>query len=201
MSVRDVDEQILTVQNKNSSYFVEWVPNNVKTAVCDIPPRGLKMAATFIGNTTTIQELFKRVSVQFTAMFRRKAFLHWYTSEGMDEMEFTEAESNMQGNILKFHCKFCKWLVISCNRPGALISNYIPHYAHKSWQKKSCAGSFKIAFAKIALIYFIADLCSEYQQYEQATNEDSEDEVEIIDQEELYGDLVSKAKTAYDEAI
>ena len=31
----------------------------------------------------------------FTAMFRRKAFLHWYTGEGMDEMEFTEAESNM----------------------------------------------------------------------------------------------------------
>ena len=28
-------------------------------------------------------------------MFRRKAFLHWYTGEGMDEMEFTEAESNM----------------------------------------------------------------------------------------------------------
>jgi tubulin beta len=23
-------------------------------------------------------------------MFRRKAFLHWYTGEGMDEMEFTE---------------------------------------------------------------------------------------------------------------
>ncbi|KAH1948830.1 hypothetical protein KXV59_006262 [Aspergillus fumigatus] len=40
-------------------------------------------------------ELFQRVATQFTAMFRRKAFLHWYTGEGMDEMEFTEAESNM----------------------------------------------------------------------------------------------------------
>ncbi|KAG7240762.1 hypothetical protein INR49_026534 [Caranx melampygus] len=47
------------------------------------------MAATFIGNSTAIQELFKRISEQFTAMFRRKAFLHWYTGEGMDEMEFT----------------------------------------------------------------------------------------------------------------
>jgi tubulin beta len=27
-------------------------------------------------------------------MFRRKAYLHFYTDEGMDEMEFTEAESN-----------------------------------------------------------------------------------------------------------
>ena len=73
-----------------SSYFVEWIPNNVKTAVCDIPPRGLKMSSTFIGNSTAIQELFKRIGEQFTAMFRRKAFLHWYTGEGMDEMEFTE---------------------------------------------------------------------------------------------------------------
>merc|ERR1719400_2084246 len=93
---------MLNIQNKNSSYFVEWIPNNVKTAVCDIPPRGLKMAATFIGNSTAIQELFKRISEQFTAMFRRKAFLHWYTGEGMDEMEFTEAESNMNDLISEY---------------------------------------------------------------------------------------------------
>ena len=45
------------------------------------------MAVTFLGNSTAIQELFKRISDQFTAMFKRKAFLHWYTQEGMDEME------------------------------------------------------------------------------------------------------------------
>jgi tubulin beta len=65
------------------------------------------MAVTFIGNSTSvrtpspvarrskadifsplsqIQELFQRVGTQFSAMFRRKAFLHWYTGEGMDEM-------------------------------------------------------------------------------------------------------------------
>lgn len=70
MSMKEVDEQMLNIQNKNSSYFVDWIPSNVKTAVCDIPPRGLKMSATFIGNSTAIQELFKRVSEQFTAMFR-----------------------------------------------------------------------------------------------------------------------------------
>ncbi|CAO2610461.1 Tubulin beta-3 chain [Lemmus lemmus] len=53
------------------------------------------MSVTFIGNSTAIQELFKRISEQFTAMFRCKAFLHWYKGEGMDESEFTEAESNM----------------------------------------------------------------------------------------------------------
>ena len=69
MSMKEVDEQMLNVQNKNSSYFVEWIPNNVKTAVCDIPPRGLKMSSTFVGNSTAIQELFKRVSEQFTGKF------------------------------------------------------------------------------------------------------------------------------------
>ncbi|KAF6145654.1 hypothetical protein GIB67_000124 [Kingdonia uniflora] len=63
---------------------------------------GLKMASTFIGNSTSIQEMFRRVSEQFTAMFRRKAFLHWYTGEGMDEMEFTEAESNMNDLVSEY---------------------------------------------------------------------------------------------------
>ena len=53
------------------------------------------MSATFTGNSTAIQELFKCISEQFTAMFRCKAFLHWYTGEGMDQMEFMEAESNI----------------------------------------------------------------------------------------------------------
>ena len=102
MSTKEVDEQMLNVQNKNSSYFVEWIPNNIKSSVCDIPPKGLKMSTTFIGNSTAIQEMFKRVSEQFTSMFRRKAFLHWYTGEGMDEMEFTEAESNMNDLVSEY---------------------------------------------------------------------------------------------------
>ena len=35
-------------------------------------------------------------------MFRRKAFLHRYTGEGMDEMEFTEAESNLLDLIAEY---------------------------------------------------------------------------------------------------
>jgi tubulin beta len=60
------------------------------------------MSSTFVGNSTAIQELFKRVGDQFTAMFRAKAFLHWYTGEGMDEMEFTEAESNMNDLVSEY---------------------------------------------------------------------------------------------------
>jgi tubulin beta len=102
MSTKEVDEQMRNVQNKNSSYFVEWIPNNIKSSICDIPPKGLKMAVAFVGNSTCMQEVMKRISEQFTAMFRRKAFLHWYTGEGMDEMEFTEAESNLNDLVSEY---------------------------------------------------------------------------------------------------
>ncbi|KAK2084595.1 hypothetical protein P7K49_037628 [Saguinus oedipus] len=101
MSMKEVDEQMLNMQN-NSSYFVEWIPNNMKIAMCDTLPHGLKMSATFICNSTAIQELFKRTSEQFTAMFRRKAFLPWFTGEGVDEMEFTEAERNMKDLVSEY---------------------------------------------------------------------------------------------------
>jgi len=102
ISTKEVEEQMSNVSSKSASYFVEWIPNNIKSSACDIPPKGLKMAATFIGNSTSIQEIFKRILEQFTVMFKRKAFLHWYTGEGMDEMEFTEAESNMNDLISEY---------------------------------------------------------------------------------------------------
>ncbi|ESO99396.1 hypothetical protein LOTGIDRAFT_178048 [Lottia gigantea] len=74
MSMKEVDEQMLNVQNKNS----------------------LKMSGRFIGNTTAIQELFKRISEQFTAMFRKKSFLHWYTNETEEEGEFEEEEGEQE---------------------------------------------------------------------------------------------------------
>ncbi|KAL0594400.1 Tubulin beta-8 chain [Plecturocebus cupreus] len=61
------------VSEENSSYFADWIPHNVKTAFCDIPLPGLKMSAAFTSNNMAIQELFRCISKQFTAMFRHKA--------------------------------------------------------------------------------------------------------------------------------
>jgi len=102
VSMKEIEEQIQTVQTKNSAYFVEWIPGNISAAQCDIAPRGLKMASTFICNSTSIQSLFKRIGDQFSAMYRRKAFVHWYTGEGMDELEFSEAESNLQDLVSEY---------------------------------------------------------------------------------------------------
>ena len=55
MSMKEVENQMLQYQTKMSSYFVEWIPNNVKTAVCNIPPKDMTMSTTFFGNSTAIQ--------------------------------------------------------------------------------------------------------------------------------------------------
>ena len=102
MSSKEVDEQMLNMVKKNSPYFVEWIPNNLKASICDIPPPGMQMSSVFVGNSTAIQEAWKRIADQFTLMFRRKAYLHWYTGEGMDEMEFTEAESNLNDLVSEY---------------------------------------------------------------------------------------------------
>jgi len=102
ISTQEIDDQMLNIQNKNSHYFVEWIPNNIKSSCCDVPPRGLAKSVTFLGNSTAIQEIFKRINNQFVSMFSKKAFLHWYTGEGMDEMEFSEAQSNMQDLVSEY---------------------------------------------------------------------------------------------------
>ncbi|KAK8148602.1 hypothetical protein G3M48_009702 [Beauveria asiatica] len=99
---KEVEEQMRRTQDRNSAYFVDWIPNNVQSSLCSVPPKGLNMSSTFVGNSTAIQDIFKRVGDQFQAMFRRKAFLHWYTGEGMDEMEFTESESNLNDLVAEY---------------------------------------------------------------------------------------------------
>ncbi|CAE7040542.1 BTU1 [Symbiodinium sp. CCMP2592] len=160
MSTKEVDEQMLNVQNKNSSYFVEWIPNNIKASVCDIPPKGLKMAVAFAGNSTAIQEMFKRVAEYFTAMFRRKAFLHWYTGEGSLE----------QGNV-KVKLAFYQML-------DSLLVMMI--LSHASGSKKK-TGMDEMEFTEAESN--MNDLVSEYQQYQDAT---AEEEGEFDEEEGEY---------------
>ena len=92
---------------------------------CSVPPSDSRQGGIFLGNTTSVQELFTRNASQFSAMLKRRAYLHWYTGEGewsnssqnrvdnnfslliiahigMDEMEFTEAESNLMDLIAEY---------------------------------------------------------------------------------------------------
>jgi tubulin beta len=102
VATKEVDEQMLNIRARNSSYFVEWIPNNIKSSVTDIPPRGLKISGTFIGNSTSFRELFTRVDGQFQKMYTRRAYIHWYVNEGLETVEFDEARSNMTDLIQEY---------------------------------------------------------------------------------------------------
>merc|ERR1712174_150835 len=93
------------LQEKNTDDFVEWIPNNLKTGIITTPPKISNLSSTFVANTTALKGIFQRLATQFGAMYRRKAFLHWYKGEGMDEMEFQEADKNVRDLITEYQDK------------------------------------------------------------------------------------------------
>merc|ERR1719378_1703235 len=105
MSTQEVDENIEKRQAANSDDFVEWIPNNMKASVVEIPPKDAEQSCTFVANTTALKGIFQRLATQFGAMYKRKAFLHWYKGEGMDEMEFQEADKNVRDLITEYQDK------------------------------------------------------------------------------------------------
>jgi len=105
MTTNDVDENMDKLQSKQADDFVEWIPNNIKSSIVETPPVTSSMSATFIANTTALKGIFQRLATQFGAMYRRKAFLHWYKGEGMDEMEFQEADKNVRDLITEYQDK------------------------------------------------------------------------------------------------
>lgn len=46
--------------------------------------------------------MWRRVLTGFDNLFRRKAFLHWYTAEGMDVEEFKLAMANTENLISEY---------------------------------------------------------------------------------------------------
>merc|ERR1719184_126593 len=105
-----VDEQMNNLQDaSNKLPFVEWIPNNIKSGICSVSGEDKNnanaMNCTTIQNTTALKGIFQRLATQFGAMYRRKAFLHWYKGEGMDEMEFQEADKNVRDLITEYQDK------------------------------------------------------------------------------------------------
>jgi tubulin beta len=98
----EVDEQLYNVRNKSSAYLVDWIPDNIKSAICGVTPKFLKMSAALIGNSTAIQGVVQRIADEFGRMFRKKAFLNTLNWDGMDDIEFIEAESNLKDLISEY---------------------------------------------------------------------------------------------------
>ena len=46
-------------------------------------------------NTTSINDRFSNLAYQFDLMYKKRAFLHWYLQEGMEEQKFIEARERL----------------------------------------------------------------------------------------------------------
>lgn len=90
------------MQYRHKSRFVNWMPNCVKIGICDIPARGMKICATSVFNTTGISQPLERILCSFKAMFQRRAFVHFYVDEGMDEYDFEQAQESLQCLIQEY---------------------------------------------------------------------------------------------------
>nr|CAH8855822.1 unnamed protein product [Trichobilharzia regenti] len=99
----DVKNAISSIKSIRSINFVDWCPTGFKVGINKQSPTNVPggdlgkvtRAVCMMSNTTAIAESWCRIDHKYDLLFSKRAFLHWYIAEGMEETEFIEARENL----------------------------------------------------------------------------------------------------------